>query len=406
MFKDLEIQFKIEMGKMKRMKKTKQIDIIIMCDNNLENIIGGSEESTKIIINGISKKYSIGVIQPGKIKNQTQEVVFFNLVDKNKLKQVIKNPFLFLRYIMETRQIIKLYNPKVIHTQAQLSFFIVALLKKFRLISKDSYLIHTERGLYTKYNTFIKYTFYFFMRELNTLVTTTEFNMKYWSEALDKRGYSLDYRIIENTAGELFEMYDESLNVNNEDKLTIGFAGRYCDWKNWPLAVEISEKLNAIIGNNLVVKMVVGCQDKKALKETRLMFDQLQKSFGCRFDGRINLSIEEMDKFYYGIDIFILTSKPNTESFGRTLVEAMSRKTVVLTTDAGGSVEVVGNPNNVYRSADECIKRILEFFKDKEKMNKEKEKNFRRVREVYSLKNNLSKHLDMYREIIQNIHVH
>ena len=375
------------------------LDILLMSDNGLDTV-GGEQESTKIIINGLKGKYSLGVIQPGNISKPIKGVTYFNLTEHTRMKHLIRNPFAFIKYILKVKQIINSKKPRIIHTQAQVSFFIVALLKKIRLISKGNYLIHTERGLYTKYNTFFKYIFYFFMRELNMLVTTTEFNMKYWKEALNKREFLLDYRIIENTAGELFEVYDDSLNVKDEKKLIIGFAGRYCDWKNWPLAVEISEKLNDIIGSRLEVKMAVGCLDEKALKETKLMFQRLDEVLGCRFDGKINITIEEMNKFYYDIDVFILTSAPNTESFGRTVVEAMSRKTVVLTTDAGGSVEVVGNPDNVYKSAEDCVERILEFFNNKEKMDKEKEKNFERVRKIYSLENNLRKHLDMYSEII------
>lgn len=385
------------------MKLGDQLDIIMMNDNSLESIVGGAEESTKIIINGIHELYSIGVIQPGSTTKPISGAFCFYLTDKKRLKHLIRNPIRFFKYIFMTRELINKYNPKVIHTQAQVSFFTVALLKKFRLISKKNYLIHTERGLYTKYNKPFKHLFFFFMRELNTLVTTTEFNMKYWRTALEKKGFSLDYKIIENTAGDLFETYDEGLDKKDESVLTLGFAGRYTDWKNWPLAVEISEKLNETLGDSLHVKMAIGCLDEKALKETNAMYDRLNQIFGSRFDGRINITLEEMDKFYYDIDVFVLTSNHNTESFGRTLVEAMSRKTVVLTTDAGGSVEVVGNPKNVLKSAEEFVDRIMEFFNDKEKMIEEKKSNMNRVKEVYSLENNLNKHLDMYSCILNRL---
>lgn len=379
---------------------TNNLDILLMGDNGLDTV-GGEQESTKIIINGSKDIYSLGVIQPGKIKNPKSGVTYFNLTNHTRIKHLVKNPFDFLRYILKIKKIINTSKPKVIHTQAQVSFFIVALLKKLRLISKDNYLIHTERGLYINYNAFFKWIFYFFMKELNILVTTTHFNMKYWREALEKKSFSLNYRVIENTAGELFETYDETLNKKDEEKITIGFAGRYTEQKNWPLAVEITEKLNTIMGDRLQVKMAVGCLNEKALRKTKLMYKQLNKTLGSRFDGKINVNLEEMDKFYYDIDVFILTSNYNTESFGRTLVEAMSRKTVVLTTDAGGSVEVVSNSNNVHKTADDFVEKIILFSKDKVKMNKEKEGNLKRVKEVYSLENNISKHLRMYSKILK-----
>ena len=337
-----------------------ELDILLMCDNSL-NSVGGEQESTKIIINGFMKKYALGVIQPGDLRNSCSSVKYYQLTNYTRIKHLIKRPIAFIKYIAKVREIINNSNPKIIHTQAQVSFFIAALLKKYRLISKDICLIHTERGLFTKYNTVFKHIFFFFMKELKTLITTTEFNMNYWKNALEKKGIILNYRIIENTAGQLFETYDESLNKPNEGTLTIGFAGRYCSWKNWPLAEEISLKIDEIINEKVYVKMAVGCLDEDALKDTKKMFESLYGIFGDRFDGRINISIEEMDKFYYDIDVFILTSNHNTESFGRTLVEAMSRKTVVLTTDAGGSVEVVGDLNNVYQTADQFVERILQY---------------------------------------------
>lgn len=380
----------------------KDLDILFMSDNCLDTV-GGEQESTKIIINGIKDRYSLGVIQPGNFIGSDLKVKYYNLTEYTRVKHLIKNPFKFIGYILKVKKIIRESNPKVIHTQAQVSFFIVALLKKLKLISKNSYIIHTERGLYTKYNALFKYIFYFFMNELNILVTTTEFNMSYWKKATESKRFSMKYRIIENTAGELFETFDEALNKQNQNKITVGFAGRYANWKNWPLAVEISEKLNKRLGDRLYVKMAIGCLDEKALINTKLMYKKLKQTLGNKFDGKININLEEMDKFYYDIDIFILTSNYNTESFGRTLVEAMSRKTIVLTTDSGGSVEVVGNKKNVCITADEFVERIIKISESEDKMNQEKYNNLKRVKEVYSLENNLSKHMQMYSNVMQEI---
>lgn len=376
-----------------------QLDILIMSDNCLDTV-GGEQESTKIIINGSKDNFKLGIIQPGVVGDPQCGVKYFNLTKRTRIKHLIKRPVEFIRYIYKVKEIINTNKPKIIHTQAQVSLFIVSLLMKLKLVTKESYIIHTERGLYTKYNIIFKQLFYFFFKEINMLVTTTQFNMKYWEMALRKKNMNIHYKIIENTAGEIFETYDETIEKNIKDNIVIGFAGRFTEWKNWPLAIEISEKLNVILKDKLHVKMAIGCLDEKALQETKFMFSKLRETFNNRFDGKININISEMDKFYYDIDVFILTSNYNTESFGRTLVEAMSRKNIVLTTDSGGSVEVVGNIKNVCTSADEFIEKILEYYNDNIKMYSEKDSNLIRVREVYSLKNNLNKHSEMYSSII------
>lgn len=376
-------------------KKSNNIDILIMSDNGLETV-GGEQESTKIIINGVKDHYSLGVIQPGNVKKKVNNVKYYGLTKHTRIKHLIKNPFNFLKYIWNVRKIIHRENPKVIHTQAQVSFFIIALLCKLKLLPRRLKMIHTERGLYTKYSNLIKKVFFFFMKELDLLVTTTHFNMKHWKQALKKKRIKLKYRVIENTAGELFETYDPRMERKEDGKLVVGFAGRYTDWKNWPLAVEICEKLNEKLGSILEVRMAVGCLDKDAKNDTHKMFTYLSEILEERFIGYININLEKMDKFYYELDFFILTSDHNTESFGRTLVEAMSRKTVVLTTDAGGSVEVVGDLSKVLKAADEFVNKISDLHFYKNLLRQEKELNFKYVKEKYSLKNNVQKHNHLY----------
>src|SRR5699024_3459640 len=122
---------------------TDALDIILMSDTDL-NTVGGEQESTKIIIEGIKDKYSLGVIYPGELKKQRESVAYYELTNKKRMKDLIKNPIKFVKYIIQTRKIIHQNNPKIIHTQAQVSFFIVSLLKKMHLISRDIFTIHTE----------------------------------------------------------------------------------------------------------------------------------------------------------------------------------------------------------------------------------------------------------------------
>ncbi|QXN87164.1 glycosyltransferase family 4 protein [Tetragenococcus halophilus] len=356
---------------------TKKLDILFLTDNGIDTT-GGEQESTKIIIEGIKEKYKVGLIQPGKVNNSDEKVSYFSMTDITRLKHLIKSPVQFFKYIVKTKNIINETNPTMIHTQSQVSFFIIALLKKIRMVSKDIHIIHTERGFYKGYNTFFKLLFFFFINELNVLVTTTHINMSLWKNSINRRNQKLEFQIIENTAGKIFETYDNTLEKNRSNDLVLGFAGRYTEQKDWPLAVEIVEKLNTNIGEKFSVKMAVGCLDEVSLQQTKKMFAHLENILGNRFDGKINITLQEMNQFYYDIDVFILTSKKNSESFGRTLVEAMSRKTIVLTTDAGGPVEVVDNRNNVCYSADEFVTKVRYLFENKKIMFEEKKKIYKR----------------------------
>lgn len=375
------------------------IDVFIISDNAIESI-GGEQESTKIIIEGVKDEFKLGVIQPGVVTKKLSGVTYFHMTDKTRIKHLIKKPFDFLKYMNKVKNIIHSTNPKIIHTQSQVSFFIIALLKKIRLIPKSIKFIHTERGLYTKYNRFFKSLFLFCMKELDTLITTTEFNMRYWKNALNGRVEPKNYEIIENTAGKLFEYYDPSKKKKDDGRFVVGFAGRYASWKNWPLAVDISKKLKEKLGDKVVVKMAVGCLDQESLNKTNKMFKYMEGVFGDSFEGKINISLEEMDQFYYNLDAFILTSNKNTESFGRTIVEAMSRNVVVLSTDAGGPVEILDNPDNILNNADEFVARLIQFFENSNMIQNEIARNQKIVKSKYSLKNNISKHRKLYKNYI------
>ncbi|WP_020619900.1 NAD-dependent epimerase/dehydratase family protein [Paenibacillus daejeonensis] len=376
-------------------------DVIIIGDNALDSV-GGEQESTKIILRGIKDLFPLGVIQPGIIKEPIEAISYYDVTSETRIKHLVKKPIKFLRYIFRIKGVIKSNKPKVIHTQAQVSFFIISLLKKIKMISNDIKFVHTERGLYTKYNDLIRKVFLFFINELDVFVTTTQFNMTHWEKAITaKKNNKVEFKIIENTAGLLFEEFDENLKKKNSNSncIKIGFAGRYCDWKNWPLAEEICEKLKDVLGDKLYVEMAVGCLDEHSKQQTIDMFNRLKELLGERFNGAINIDLKQMDVFYYKLDVFILTSNYNTESFGRTLVEAMSRKNIVLTTNSGGSVEVVGNKSNVFVSSDEFSQKVLFYYNNPEEMEEEKKFNLRRVKEVYSLQNNLKKHIALYQQL-------
>lgn len=382
-------------------ERVNHADIIIMNDNNL-GYVGGERESQRIIIQAASQKYKVAVVQPGEYDENIPNTEFYYRTKARRMKFLIKNPIAFVAYIFKVGKLINKIQPKVIHTQSQVCFFIVSLLRRLHLISRKTMFIHTDRGLYTKYNTFFKKLFLFSFKYLDMLITTTEFNKVSWKEANEEKHIHLAYKVIGNTAGDIYESIDMTKIPENRDYLTIGFAGRYCDWKGWPLAEEICKKVNSK-SPKTHFSMMVGCFDEKDEINTQKMFDRMTALYGDRFNGKINVPFEDMEEFYYDIDVYILTSWKKSESFGRTIVEAMSRMTAVLTTDAGGSVEVVNKPYTVCDKAKDFASMILKWEKSPEELKQEKEVNFKRAHDVYSLDQNISNYMMLYDESMKNL---
>ncbi len=382
-------------------------DITYLCDNNLHEFIGGTEQSVKIILNSLSGTYRLSVIQPGQGKeSKYHQYDEFNNSSFTFAKALFKHPLAFIKYIDFCRRTLSACKTKVVHVQAHVSFFIVGFLIELHLIDNDFVLIYTDRGLYTKYNNFFKKLFLHYMKYLDILVTTTEFNRQYWNDAI-KNKYprkDLKYEIIPNTAGREYEIEIEDTILNSkgsDDPFIVGFAGRYCDWKNWPLAEEICTEINKR-DNSIHFWMVIACNSERDNKETELMFQRLKDLCGHRFIGKINIKPENMKEFYKVIDLFILTSNKNSESFGRTLIEAMSLNTAVLLTDAGGATEVVGDRKYICNNAKEFADKAIAYKNNKEELISVKKRNYERTREAFSLSRNIEKHFLMYSEILSS----
>ena len=172
-----------------------------------------------------------------------------------------------------------------------------------------------------------------------------------------------------------------------------------CDWKDWPLAERICDEVDKLVPNAHFV-MYVSCFEDSDKTATQDMFSRMESKFGNRFSGRINVPFCEMEDFYYNIDVYILTSWPKSESFGRTIVEAMSRKTAVLTTDAGGAVEVVNNHNTVCKQVADFAKIINDWDKNRTLLNEHKDKNLSRVKLEYTLEKNIENYKQLYSKYI------
>lgn len=378
---------------MKNNTNIKPIDIVIINDNNL-SFLGGERESQLILINELKEKYNMAIIQPGEFNEIINGVKIFSLTKSLRMKYLIRNPFAFINYILRVGKTLYKIHPQIVHSQSQVSFFIISLLKRLHMIPDDIILLHTDRGLYTKYNVFFRRLFQFSFKYLDTLVTTTQFNRDCWKRANANKNIHLNYKVVSNTAGKIYETLDERRLVHNVF-LTVGFAGRMCNWKGWPLAVKICEEVNKILPD-MHFKMYVSCFNKSDENKTNKMFSYMESLCGNRFEGRINVPFDEMEQFNYDIDIYILTSSPNSESFGRTIVEAMSRMNAVLTTDAGGAVEVVGKKSNVHVNATDFAKHIKYWYENRENLANEKLANLTRVRDKFSLHSNVNGYLTLY----------
>lgn len=301
----------------------------------------------------------------------------------------VKNLFIRIRAFLK---IIREEQPDLIHIEMSESLITYGFIRNF--FTKIPYL-YTDRGMYFGYRTRSKLFMMPVLKGASMMVTTTEKNRKLWEDNSSIRPLSVIY----NTISPIFSEYDES-KKKRDGIFTIGFAGRICIEKDWPFVPVLVKALHDAglrFRVHLVLSLFEKGDDAQAAELRRKIADIIGDE---NFVYEEDLSQEEMSRYYYGLDLFLMTSQ--FESFGKAAVEAMSRKCAVLSTEVGGLPEVIGDPDCLYTKehpevAVQSVKRLMD---DPEKLKKSQEYFYRRYRDNFTEEAYLDKHLRVYREIL------
>ena len=120
-----------------------------------------------------------------------------------------------------------------------------------------------------------------------------------------------------------------------------GYVGRIIDWKNIDkLVIHFSKYLN--LSKRKAILLIIGTGRKENIIKLRTLIDSVGLSnrvLLCGFS-------KEPSKIICGLDL--LVSASDNEPFGRTIIEAMLQRTVVLVAKGGGHSEIVKDGVNGY----------------------------------------------------------
>lgn len=313
--------------------------------------LGGGQKSVKTCLDVTNSfGHKVSMVSP----------IIENKIELRKVKS-----YTYKRYnsritnlILNTNSIykyIKKEEPDLINCQYIGSIIYVGLLKKFRLI--NNIIVYTDRGFLDAYGRTVQILLKFISKSIDTVICTTNNNMLCWKNLFP----NLNYRVIENV---LESDWNEISSYKKDSGLNVGFSARYVPYKRWEDVIEIVNNLeNYNINFNLAIAW--NKEQKNEIDEFKNKIKNKKVTF---YD---NLQLEEMKDFYGQNDIFVLTSE--NESFGRTLIEAMSQKCTIIATNSGGVPSVV--QKNLYNVGDisSCINLILQYYNDSVLLESDKE---------------------------------
>lgn len=365
-------------------------------------IDGGAPISTILLANEMAKKGNeVSIVMP---KNNKKSGIDRNIKIIEINKFIDKFPFEFkepIKALVLTKELYNIVlqeNPDIIHANMPRCARIIGMLRRLNFIPNKIKLIYTDREHVSTLRNFYKFIYKSFIaKPFDHVVSLSKINSVYWQDIMGHKNVS----IIPNTAGEVYELYKSEMHESmrkylniNIGKKTVMFAGRFIYLKNWNLAKEImckapKDKFQFIIAipiNNIKIKMEV------------YEFINSIKEIGVDLVFIENATQKQMSDLYYAADIFIMTS--NSESFGRTAIEAMSRKCVVIGRNVGALPEVILKDSNIMNcESKEFIKKMEEYFNNEKSLLNDKEWFYNRYIDNYTLNINIQNHINLYSKL-------
>lgn len=372
--------------------------ILYLVDYPLD-LIGGAQKSTITTYKKMQEQgYDVYILAAKFIDNNNtgipdEKIFIYEMKGTNKIKSIYKKSIVLLKTIRKN-------EIDIVHAQFPQYAVIMGILKKFKFINKRCKTIFTDRDYLESYNRKYKCIFKFIGSSFNTIICTTMANYNLWKKINN------NVICIPNVLDEKWYKFDENIKKDirneyriDENKINIGFAGRLCDYKRWDTVYEICKRLRD--KSDILISIAISCEPTMEYKKRLNNYiSSLKEILGEKLILFIDANELEMEKFYYLIDIFILTSEG--ESFGRTLIEAMSKKVVTIGTNSGGVPDVINKTENLFEvnDVDSAINLINKYYRNIDILCKDKIWFYNLVNNKFSIENFVCSMKDVYEKLI------
>lgn len=378
--------------------------IVYVCDTPFSGIGGAIKSATTICKGMVNREHNIRILLIGKDENLSIEGCSVDYYDQLFFYQKSNLIAKIWRCIIRCIIYIKYFNSSdidIVHVHSSSSAKFIAILRKYGLIRSNAKFIFNDRHYFEGYSERNKKIYIKTISSWDKIICTTENNKNSWLNALKGRSKS-KFVVIPNALEPFWFQYDSMKEkcIRNEFEISdndyvIGFSGRYEPWKRWDSALDIAR----IMVKKPNIKFMIAIGKGSNGKEMKNIVEQFYSIAKDKVHVFIDVDFEEMEKFYYAIDFFVLTSE--NESFGRTLIEAMTKKCITLSTNSGGAPNVINNSEDLFEVGDAlgAVKLINSYISDSEKFESQKENYLKLVRKFYQEKGMLDAIEKIYYEL-------
>lgn len=241
----------------------------------------------------------------------------------------------YFKYLNPLKQKLKEFKPDILHAHYASSYGLIAALSGFKMIGvsvwgSDVYDFPKQNWIYKQ---LLKYVLSKATFICSTSYCMKDETLKYTNKAITVTPFGIDI--------DKFNRTDEQLPFHNLNEINIGNIKAIETKYGVDLLIKsFYQIVNYFPDKNIKLYLIGDGSEKENCQK---LIADLGITHKVVFTGRI--AHNEIPQWHKKLDIFVSLSVLDSESFGVSLVEAMSSKSCVIASDVDGFKEVLGLDN-------------------------------------------------------------
>lgn len=301
----------------------------------------------------------------------------------------------YFKYLKPLKQKIKEFQPNILHAHYASSYGLIAALSGFKIIGvsvwgSDVYDFPKQNGVYKQLLKYVLSKATFICSTSNCMKKET---LKYTNKSITVTPFGIDI--------DKFNRTEEQLPFHNLNEINIGNIKAIETKYGVEILIKSFYKVvNHFPNKNIKLYLIGdGSEKENCLK----LISDLGLTNKVVFTGRIAHS--DIPQWHQKLDIFVSLSVLDSESFGVSLVEAMSSKSCVIASNVDGFKEVLGEDNLsgtivAKNSVNEAANAIIELIENPTIAIQKARKARERAVSLFNWQDNIKQMVNVYQQHI------